>query len=284
MTSGSFPLSSASASPAPIPVSELHAGIQRALRGALKGDPPHGGAEAYLGSPVPVLGLRVPELNILVRTFRQANPKLSPAAYRQLARQLWNGPTFEERAVGIMLLAHRPLVTDPVTWRLVRGWPDAATGWGLSDTVSLQLISPAVAASSERFREVQGWTTAPSLWRRRASLYAMAGLVRSGEVGRPLAQIHRLRRDPERWVQRAVGTWLRECWKQDADRTERYMLANAKNLTPTAITVGTERASRTYRERLRAVASLARETGSLRSRQIHSIGHRRAQRSSSRLK
>lgn len=215
---------------------------------------PHGGLEQYLGSPVPVLGARVPELRSIVRRFARDHPGFSVADRRRLAGRLWRGPCFEERVLAVMLLARTRAWLDPATWRMICRWPDQATGWGLSDTVSLDLLAPAVAASSARYREVADWARSPNLWRRRAALYAMSRLVRGGDLDRPFRLMDRLINDPERWVQRAVGTWLRECWKQDRARTERYLRRNATRLSAVALTVATERAPRATRAALRALA------------------------------
>ena len=178
---------------------------------------------AYLGSPVPVLGVSVPDLREVASAVSRRLQGRSRAEARALARLLWGGASFEEKEVAIELLGRPPLVEDELAWRLGVRWVDAATGWALSDSLASGPLSTHVAAHPERFAELLRWTGSKNLWRRRASTYALRAWVRSGELDRPFELLTRLRNDPEPWVQRAVGTWLRECWKQDPTRTERFL-------------------------------------------------------------
>lgn len=102
-----------------------------------------------------------------------------------------------------------------------------------------------------RFEEVLEWTLSTNLWRRRVSAYAMRNFVLAGELDRPFALLERLLYDKEFWVQRAVGTWLRECWKKDRRKTEAFLLGHVRGLPRVVITVATERAPRTFKEELR---------------------------------
>jgi 3-methyladenine DNA glycosylase AlkD len=206
---------------------------------------------SYLGSPVPVLGVRVPDLRKLVREESGRLGPRSRADARALVRRLWKGAWFEERLVAIELLDRSPLRFDKSTWDLAARWVDTATGWALSDSLASGPIAKRVAARPERFADLLAWTGSPNLWRRRAATYALRGWVRTGELGRPFALLERLLDDPERWVQRAVGTWLRECWKKDRPATERFLRREVRRLAPVTITVATERAPRRFREELR---------------------------------
>ena len=232
------------------PIAPEHRRVVRALRA----EAAPSGIEFlrdYLGSPVPVLGVSTPRLRGVVRATvdRLAGAPLSRA--RSLARSLWQGATFEEKVVAIELLGSRILADDGGAWRLETRWVDAATGWALSDTLAAGPIADQVAAHPERFRELLRWTRSKNLWRRRASAYALRAWVRSGELDRPFALLERLLDDRERWVQRAVGTWLRECWKKDRPRTERFLRREVGRLAPVTITVATERAPKPLREELR---------------------------------
>ncbi|MGA7649142.1 MAG: DNA alkylation repair protein [Thermoplasmata archaeon] len=214
----------------------------------------------YLGSPVPVLGVSVPDLRGVAHAVALRLEARSRTEARALARALWEGASFEEKEVAIELLGRPPLVDDELAWRLGVRWVDAATGWALSDSLASGPLATQVAAHPERFAELLRWTRSENLWRRRASTYALRAWVRSGELDRPFELLARLRDDPERWVQRAVGTWLRECWKQDRARTERFLRREVRHLAPVTVTVATERAPKRFREELRR-ASRRRPVG-----------------------
>jgi len=206
---------------------------------------------SYLGSPLPVLGVRAPDFRRIARDSRERLGPAPSGPLLALLRALWKGKWYEERAVAIELLAAYPMRNDAPTFRLAERWVDTATGWALSDSLAAGPISRMVAAVPERFTEVLHWTRSPNIWRRRAATYALHDWVRAGDLDRPFRLLARLAGDPEFWVQRAVGTWLRECWKKDRPRTEKFLRRNAPVLSRVAITVATERASKSFRAALR---------------------------------
>src|SRR5437870_2422531 len=115
-----------------------------------------------------------------------------------------------------------------------------------------------------RCSEVLRWTRSTNIWRRRASTYAMHDLVFAGELDQPFRILEKLLYDDEFWVQRAVGTWLRECWKRDRRRTEAFLRKHIRGLRPVTITVATERAPKALRLDLRRKARACRHQGETR--------------------
>ena len=224
--------------------------IVRALRerGHSEGDPK---LQDYLGSPLPILGVASKDLRAVVRDFAKDHPDLAPAALNRLAPALWRGRTFEERVFAIDLYVRYRRIRDDRSWRILDRWVGEATGWGLCDHLASHPVSEMVFERRSRLRELRRWTRSDHLWRRRAVAYATARFVRAGELDAPLELLERLLYDPEFWVQRGVGTWLRECWKKDGRRVESFLRERVKGLPRVTITVATERASRRFREELR---------------------------------
>ena len=208
-------------------------------------------AQKYLGSPYPVLGLSSPQMKGIVSSFVRAHRTLDPKTVNALADSLWRGKVLEEMWAGIVILSLYHKRWDEASWRLVDRWVDDAVGWGLCDALALGPVADMVYRSRGRFREVLRWTRSKNFWRRRISTYAMRAFVRAGELDKPLALLERLLYDKEFWVQRAVGTWLRECWKKDEKRTAAFLRRHARGLPRVTITVATERAPKRFREELR---------------------------------
>jgi 3-methyladenine DNA glycosylase AlkD len=225
---------------------ELLDSIQRL--GKPGGDPR---AQKYFGSPYPVLGLSSPQMKGIVFGFVRAHRTLDPKTVNALADSLWRGRVLEEMWAGIAILSPYHTGWDEASWRIVDGWADDAVGWGLCDALGSGPVADMVYRSRGRFREVLRWTRSKNFWRRRISTYAMRAFVRAGELDKPFELLERLLYDPEFWVQRAVGTWLRECWKKDEKRTAAFLRRHARGLPPVTITVATERAPKRFREELR---------------------------------
>src|SRR2546425_343425 len=93
--------------------------------------------------------------------------------------------------------------------------------------------------------------TLRTIWRaRRSPARARAGVC-GGGLDKPLQVLEKLLHDEEFWVQRAVGTWLRECWKQNRPRAEAFLRGHIRGLPRVVITVATERAPKALRDLLR---------------------------------
>src|SRR3990172_2867818 len=137
--------------------------------------------QKYVGSPVPVLGLKTAEMRWILDGFAKAHPDLDARTVHALAGSLWRGDVTEERWAGIGVLQR---------------------------------------------------TRSKNFWRRRVATYALNRFVRAGELDKPLSLLKKLLYDPEFWVQRAVGTWLRECWKKDERRVRGFLVKLARGLAP----------------------------------------------------
>lgn len=208
-------------------------------------------SQAYLGSPVPVLGVPVPKLRAIVSAFKKAHHNLDIETLNRVAAALWSGPTFEEKALAISLLDAYVKILDDDSWKLLDRWAGEAMGWGICDWLGLGPIAKIAYRQPNRFREILPWTKSKNLWRRRIAAYAMRDFVFAGDLDQPFRLLERLVYDEEFWVQRAVGTWLRECWKKDRRRTEAFLRKHVRGMPKVVITVATERAPKAFREELR---------------------------------
>src|SRR5256885_15921326 len=110
-------------------------------------------AVSYLGSPVPVLGLRVPTLRAILATFAKAHRDLTASEVNPLAAALWSGEVLEEKALGIMVLDRFAKILDGTSWSLADRWVDEATGWALSDALASGPIPKMVRRDPPPFSE-----------------------------------------------------------------------------------------------------------------------------------
>ena len=237
---------------APIPVAQSIRQLRQALR---RSAPPQRwpGARAYLSSPVPVIGVRAGALRLVARGFWSEHRDVTMASLLPLTERLWRGRTFEERILALEILERYHRRFDSSTWRTLDRWVDSAEGWGLCDSLAGGPIAEMVRTDPSRTRAVRRWAGSRNLWRRRASLYALGPLVRAGEWTIVRPHLERLLYDEEFWVQRAVGTWLREAWKVRRSEVERFLVRRAARIPPVVRTVATERAPKAFRRRLKAL-------------------------------
>jgi len=207
--------------------------------------------QSYLGSPYPVLGLSTPQMRTVMNANQSQFVQIGVKDLNVLSELLWAGHTFEEKVAAIIVFGRCAEHLDAESWSIMNRWIDQAVGWALCDSLGSGPISSVLHRNPKRFSEVLKWTRSANKWRRRISAYAMNDFVRMGELERPYALLEKLLYDEEFWVQRAVGTWLRECWKKDRAKTETFLLEHVKGLPRVVITVATERAPEDFREELR---------------------------------
>jgi 3-methyladenine DNA glycosylase AlkD len=74
----------------------------------------------------------------------------------------------------------------------------------------------------------------PSLWHRRTAIVASFTIIRAGDIGDAVALCEILAADPERFVQTAVGTALREIGRVDAGVLEDFLVRRGDDLTAEA--------------------------------------------------
>jgi 3-methyladenine DNA glycosylase AlkD len=201
------------------------------------------------------LGLSRAQVDLIIREFAREAPKISSIELNTLADDLWEkGETYDERAIAISLLNRYSKLLDDETWYIVDRWVEQASGWGLCDALGSGPIATMLHKDLEaKSNEILRWTRSKNFWRRRIALYALRDFVFSNELDFPFITLKHLIYDREFWVQRAAGTWLRECWKKDRKRTEEFLIDNSKGLPRVVITVATERASKSFREELRRI-------------------------------
>jgi len=226
----------------------------RALVAQIKKHEKKGGdawLQKYVGSPLPVLGLSVPQMRAILAAFRKGHRGATAKDANALAGALWRGTTFEEKALAIMMMDAHAKILDEASWGLLDGWVDGCVGWGMCDSIGAGPIAKVVHAKPGRFRELLRWAKSANPWRRRIALYALHDYVLAKELDKPFTLLEKLVYDEEFWVQRAVGTWLRECWKRDARRTEAFLRRHVNGLPRVVVTVATERAPKAFREELR---------------------------------
>jgi 3-methyladenine DNA glycosylase AlkD len=175
------------------------------------------------------LGLSNPEIDAVCRTG--AAPDLGQRLGQ--AAQLWSSGLFEARIAAAKLLENRRLARDERVWALVRTWVPEFDLWAIADHVS-KTGSLCLTAAPERLDELEPWTAEPSVWTRRAALVMTLPWARM-RAPAPADRARRERilgwaasyvRDPEWFIQKAVGWWLRELSARDPARVRSFIAAH----------------------------------------------------------
>jgi 3-methyladenine DNA glycosylase AlkD len=192
----------------------------------------HKVARIYLGVPVPVI-------EEMARDWRT---QVTPDQRVALARGLWDSDIHEARVAAAKLLTQARIRPDdgPV-WDLIADWAQGFDGWALADHASVA-GGKRLVAEPARLEQVEGWTHAPNMWTRRAALVMTLPWTRLNHP-KPAETAVRMRvlgwaagyaDDPEWFIQKAVGWWLRDLSKHAPDLTRAWMADHGARLKPFA--------------------------------------------------
>lgn len=195
--------------PAGIP-GEAAAAIRSLLRE--KADPVRAaGAQAYMKSRMPFLGVRVPEVRRVAASAVAAFPFASGEELRTTVLDLWRGATFrEERYAAIDVTAHRLVRRDlhmlPVYEEIIR----TGAWWDFADGVSGRICGLLQAHRPEMTAVLLAWSGDDNLWIRRASITAQLKAKSATDPVLLAQMIEANLADRDFFIRKAIGWALRE--------------------------------------------------------------------------
>ena len=196
------------------------------------------GMAAYHKAPRVYLGVAVPVIDGLAREWRA---ELDVPGRIDLASRLWDSDIHEARIAATKLLTQARIRPDEDVWRLIAGWVPQFDAWAIADH-AMNAGERRLLADPSRLDEVESWLDHASFWVRRA---ALVGTLPWTHIRNPkpaeLAQrerilgwLERLADDREWFIQKAIGWWLRELSKHDAQRVRDWIDAHGARLKPFA--------------------------------------------------
>lgn len=184
--------------------------------------------EAYHKAPRRYLGTATPEVDALVKDWRAA---LSIDDRLALARGLWDSDVHEGRVAAAKLLTQaRIRPDDSGAWELICQWVPQFDAWAIADHVCIA-GQKRVLADPSRLDQVEGWTTSPLMWARRAALvitlpFAKMNFPKQAELAareRALSWAAGYVEDRDWFIQKAVAWWIRDLSKHDAARARQFL-------------------------------------------------------------
>ncbi|MBL8923007.1 MAG: DNA alkylation repair protein [Myxococcaceae bacterium] len=178
----------------------------------------------YLKGTVPFRGVPMPAIRQAVHAWWRADgpSSLPPAAQKQLALRLFEGAFCEDKLAGTLVLQELLLGQlerrdlDALGALFDRG---LIADWNTCDWFCVKVLGRLVARDLPRREladDVASWSSARSLWQRRAANVAFVNLAKRGDANFEgftalmLDTCATTVRSPERFAQTGVGWLLRE--------------------------------------------------------------------------
>lgn len=182
---------------------------------------------AYHKQSREVLGVGNEVLNTLSRDWRAA---LDLNARVDLAAELWASDIFEARILAAKLLTQARIKPDAAAWDLLQSWVPDFDSWAIADHAA-SAISKRLVADPARLDTVEDWTTSEHMWTRRAALVSTLPWAKfANPKPEQLAARERILGwaagyvpDRDWFIQKAIGWWLRDLSKHDAERSKAFL-------------------------------------------------------------
>ena len=161
-----------------------------------------------------------------------------------LAQELWQGRVHEGCVLAAKLLTQARIRPDDTpVWTMIAEWAQGFDSWALADAASIA-GAKRLQAMPARLDEVEGWTHSENMWTRRAALvmtlpWARLPHPKSDDLvvrERVLAWAEGYVPDRDRFIQKAIGWWLRELSRRDPDRVVQFLEGPGASLTKGAKT------------------------------------------------
>jgi 3-methyladenine DNA glycosylase AlkD len=205
------------------------AGVAAQIRSALKGggSAEHAaGVQWFFKDEIKSHGWYTADLRRAVRRCRREILQEHDLSFLvRVADELFSGSVLEEKVAAVFLLEKLDAQFGDREFRRFESWLDRVSSWADHDALVHSLISPMVAATPARVKNVFRWAKSPKRWHRRAACVA---LIRGARAKLFLPQIVKLSdsllADEDDMVQKGLGWLLREMAKFDPQRTVPYLM------------------------------------------------------------
>lgn len=194
--------------------------------------------QAYHKVERPYLGLQNPAINDLTRQWRQS---MDVTERVKVASDLWQSNIYEARLAAAKLLTQARIRPDDAVWTLVSSWVPGFDSWAIADHACMAGQKRLVADPS-RLDEVESWTKSDHLWTRRAALVITLPWTKQNhpkpqdlEVRERVLGWAALYVQDRAWfIQKAIGWWLRDLGKHDAERVRVFLNEHGNQMKPFA--------------------------------------------------
>ena len=194
---------------------------------------------AYHRAPRRYLGIGLPAVDALVACWRE---DASVAGRVALAHGLWASDIHEARIAAAKLLTQARIREDePLVWAELLAWVPDFDAWAIADH-ACKAGERRLAADPARLDLVEGWTRDPNMWVRRAALVATLPWAKLTHPSaderaareRILGWAAALVPDRDRFIQKAVGWWVRSLSVHDPARARAFIDGPGRDLKPFA--------------------------------------------------
>ncbi len=185
--------------------------------------------QAYMKSAMPYLGVRVPQVRVVVRTAARNRPPRTLGGLEATVRALWYEARYREEryaATGLLNVTAARALRHPRLADLYAELIVSGAWWDHVDELSHRVKDLLVDFPAQVRPTVEGWQRDPDLWLRRASIICQLGARERTDLDLLTSAVESNAADPDFFIRKAIGWALRDYARTDAAWVRRFVAAH----------------------------------------------------------
>lgn len=222
----------------------------------------------YLRYATPVLGVRMGSIRAAVGEWADSNglgelSKCDPRLFKEIALQMLRTRAEEHKLAGVLLLHERAQPAGVVDHRdlpmLAKQFDEGhVADWNVCDWLCVKVLARMVEQHGEAaIQGIAAWRDAKNVWRARAGVVGLLGVVKEERVT-VLEGCRVLARREERFAKTAVGWALREIAKTSKEAIFAFLDEHAAMLSVESVRNATKACSKGERDKYLNMVRAAR--------------------------
>ena len=193
------------------------------------------GAQAYMKSTMPFLGLTVPVMRRITTEVSKRHVMGDVDTFRDSCLELWRKAKYrDERYAALEITGHRPYrgFQTPALLAMYEEFIVDGAWWDYVDLVAIHRIGPLLRDYRDEIEPVmRAWSTDDDMWKRRTSIICQVGAKGDIDLGLLYDCIEPNMADTEFFIRKAIGWALRQHAWLNPGEIVRYVAANEDRLS-----------------------------------------------------
>lgn len=166
------------------------------------------------------------------------------------AKDLWETNLFDPMVCAAKILSFPRLKPSKELWETIRNFLQQVDGWALEDHLA-HVAWKCILADRSLLDELEEWTRHSNFWMRRAALVYTLPFAKPGQnPERMLGWASMYVPDPEWFIQKSIGWWLRVLGEHNPERVVVFLDTHWKNLKGVARKEATRKLSTEWQKKI----------------------------------
>ena len=175
--------------------------------------------------------------------------------YMDLSDELMKNGKFEEKSIAIHLVKSKKSEYTEETFDRIGKWFELGiSDWATTDVLCMLVLPHFFIEHIIGFDKLKEWNSSQSEWQRRAVpvlFVELSKLKIDLKYNEAVSVIEPLMDDESEYIQKGLGTLLRELWKKQPKETEKFLYEWKDKCGRLIIRYATEKMDKEYRKKFR---------------------------------